>query len=232
MKNYCVYKHTCPNGKVYIGITHRDPKLRWASGCGYGTQVFGRAIKKYGWKNIEHTILFDDLDVYTASKVEQDLIRKYRATDPRFGYNINGGGVFGNQISDDGRRRLAEYKKRAVNQYTTDGKLIAKYLCVKEASQKTGINRGHISEACLGHRQLKTAGGFVWKYDGELFEKLVYKRGGKPCVKVAQYSKDGEYIKTFESIAAAKKETGARHIRRVLRGENETSGGFVWKEVT
>lgn len=26
---YCVYKHTSPNGKVYIGITKKKPNDRW-----------------------------------------------------------------------------------------------------------------------------------------------------------------------------------------------------------
>lgn len=28
MRNYVVYKHACPNGKVYIGITSLDVKQR------------------------------------------------------------------------------------------------------------------------------------------------------------------------------------------------------------
>lgn len=29
MNNYCVYKHTSPSGKVYVGITKLKPKYRW-----------------------------------------------------------------------------------------------------------------------------------------------------------------------------------------------------------
>ena len=37
--NFCVYKHTCPNGKVYIGITGKKPKHRWGKdGSGYKKQ--------------------------------------------------------------------------------------------------------------------------------------------------------------------------------------------------
>ena len=58
---YVVYKHTAPNGKVYIGITCRDPEERWANGKGYNGQYFGRAVKKYGWENFSHEKLFSDL---------------------------------------------------------------------------------------------------------------------------------------------------------------------------
>lgn len=232
MKKYCVYKHTCPNGKAYIGLTCRNPLVRWNYGFGYDTQLFGKAVRKYGWQNIKHEILFTDLDEKEAGEVEKKLIQEYHTLNPKYGYNINSGGIFGNKISDAGRQRLADYKKKPVNQYSKDGELIAIYSSVKEASEKTGINRGHISEACLGHNQLKTVGGYVWKFQGEPFEKLKYAHWGRRWRKVAQYTKDGIYIKTFESIGAAKRETGAKHIRRVLNGENETSGGYVWKEVT
>ena len=59
---YIVYKHTCPNGKVYIGITSREAKLRWNCGNGYNNNKhFKSAIVKYGWNNIKHEILFDGL---------------------------------------------------------------------------------------------------------------------------------------------------------------------------
>lgn len=32
---YSVYKYTAPNGKVYIGITGKDPEKRWLNGRGY-----------------------------------------------------------------------------------------------------------------------------------------------------------------------------------------------------
>lgn len=59
---YCVYKHTAPDGRVYIGITGNDPKIRWSSGSGYRNNTyFTRCIKKYGWTNFKHEILFDKL---------------------------------------------------------------------------------------------------------------------------------------------------------------------------
>ena len=34
-KKYVVYKHTSPNGLVYIGITCQRPTRRWNGGNGY-----------------------------------------------------------------------------------------------------------------------------------------------------------------------------------------------------
>jgi len=35
MKNYIVYKHTAPNGKIYIGVTSQKANQRWKNGFGY-----------------------------------------------------------------------------------------------------------------------------------------------------------------------------------------------------
>lgn len=36
---WVVYKHTFPNGKVYIGITGQEPYKRWKYGNGYETDI-------------------------------------------------------------------------------------------------------------------------------------------------------------------------------------------------
>ena len=92
-KKYCVYKHTSPSNKVYIGITCKSPTDRWASGFGYSHQTyFFRAIVKYGWINFKHEILFDGLTKEEAENKEVELIAHYKSTDLNFGYNIDLGG--------------------------------------------------------------------------------------------------------------------------------------------
>ena len=62
IRNYCVYKHTSPSNKVYIGITSQEPERRWQNGYGYATQqLFWRAIQKYGWDNFKHEIIAEKL---------------------------------------------------------------------------------------------------------------------------------------------------------------------------
>ena len=39
--NYSVYIHTCPNGKVYVGITSLDVNYRWRSMVYYGLILGG-----------------------------------------------------------------------------------------------------------------------------------------------------------------------------------------------
>jgi hypothetical protein len=59
-RRWCVYMHTSPSNKAYIGITCQKPSERWGvNGSAYcrGTQQrFQYAIEKYGWDNFEHVI--------------------------------------------------------------------------------------------------------------------------------------------------------------------------------
>lgn len=103
MSNYCVYKHTCPNGKVYIGITKQEPLKRWQyRGNGYrNNDHFYRAIKKYGWANIKHEILFNGLTKEEAEQKEVELIARYKSNEYEFGYNVANGGNAVGYIADE-----------------------------------------------------------------------------------------------------------------------------------
>lgn len=93
MDDYCVYKHTSPSGKVYIGITHLLPRDRWKNGIGYRKQqLFYRAIVKYGWENFTHEIVADNLSFSDACAMEIALITEHDSTNPNKGYNVCSGG--------------------------------------------------------------------------------------------------------------------------------------------
>lgn len=92
MNNICIYRHTSPSGKVYIGQTCQKPEHRWDNGRGYKSGYFYCAIQKYGWDNIQHEILFTGLDQLNADIIEEDLIYYYKQIGKS--YNLaNGGSV-------------------------------------------------------------------------------------------------------------------------------------------
>jgi hypothetical protein len=48
-KDYKVYKHICPNGKIYIGMVKGNPEGRWLNGFGYRyNNEFFYDIVQYG----------------------------------------------------------------------------------------------------------------------------------------------------------------------------------------
>lgn len=113
---FLVYKHTCPNNKVYIGITGRETTKRWGSnGNGYKNNLhFYNAIKKYEWKNIKHEILFENLTRKEAFLKEKELIKEYNSNNREYGYNNSlGGGIgpIGCKHSKEMNKKKSQYMK-------------------------------------------------------------------------------------------------------------------------
>jgi hypothetical protein len=85
---YTLYRHSLPNGKVYIGITSLKPYVRWSGGNGYrDNKEFYEDIKKYGWNNIEHEIIKSGLSKIEAEEEEYSLIIKHESYKNERGYN-------------------------------------------------------------------------------------------------------------------------------------------------
>jgi len=57
---------------------------------------------------------------------------------------------------------LNDARKKEVLQLTIDGKLVARYVSVSEASKQTGYSKTCISRVCRGERQQSS--GFIWRY--------------------------------------------------------------------
>lgn len=109
MKRYYIYKHTSPSNKTYIGITSLKPERRWKNGKGYNSQIFYRAIQKYGWNNFKHEILYSNLTKQEAEQKEIELIKKYKSTNPKYGYNVDNGGNTSGTHSEITRKKISEY---------------------------------------------------------------------------------------------------------------------------
>lgn len=116
--NYSVYKHTTPSGKVYIGITGQKVEYRWNGGKGYaGNSYFSRAIKKYGWDNITHEVLYEHLTKEEAERAERELIASYQSNNPEHGYNHASGGSVnaGFKLSEETKDKIRNSRLGANN---------------------------------------------------------------------------------------------------------------------
>ena len=100
-KGYKVYCHIVRKeisgydyDKYYIGITNRvKVEDRWGeNGKYYKRQIFYNAIQKYGWNNIEHRLLFDNISFEEACLIEQSLIKILDSKLGHKGYNNTDGG--------------------------------------------------------------------------------------------------------------------------------------------
>jgi hypothetical protein len=107
--NYVLYLHIAPSGKKYFGITCQRPEQRWQNGYGYKkNDHFWKAIQKYGWDNITHIILADNLTKEDACLFEQILIAYYDTTNRENGYNKSLGGEHGRH-SEETKRKIGDF---------------------------------------------------------------------------------------------------------------------------
>jgi len=108
-KIYCIYKHTAPNGKSYIGQSCRY-KERCNSHKNSKEDIpFPRAIRKYGWDNFKHEILLSNLTLDKANKYEEFYISEHNTMTPN-GYNAQTGGK-NCKVSDETRMKHSKAHK-------------------------------------------------------------------------------------------------------------------------
>ena len=141
-----VYCHIFPNNKIYIGITSSSLESRWRKGEGYKTQFVYSAIKEFGWENIQHHLLADNLIEQEAKNFEKLLIEKTKANFPEYGYNISDGGdTLKNTINykktkelwDRGFSYLEIAKELSLNKRTVQCYLTRIGITEKEKKQRT-----------------------------------------------------------------------------------------------
>lgn len=228
---YVVYKHTnITNGKVYIGITCQDPKVRWNNGRGYRkNEYFWRSIQKYGWNNgFTHEILYEDLTYEDACKIEIELIAKHNSTNRRYGYNHHKGGRY---QDCDTRQKISEHSinKKAVLQYSKDGDFIAEYSSRMSASRATGISVQAIWSACTG--TIFSAGGYFWcDKDNPDKIKLDLEKYRADMEHVLQFDLSGNLVCEYKHIYDASECIGIdRHeIWNVCFEKLEPLNGFLF----
>ena len=243
---YCVYKHTAPNKKVYIGITSKKPQKRWNNGNGYReNQYFYKAICKYGWENIDHEILFSGLSSEDAQQKERELIQQYHSFDRKRGYNLTTGGEVGKEHSESSKRKMSQSTK---GMYV--GILNPRFGSTCSEETKKRISKALKGKMCgeknpnygkpMSDRQKQLIGkSRTGKHYPKLSESL---KTSTACIAVReaqkisvdQYTKDGEYVRTWDSAADASASLvghrrGQSNICSCANGKLKSAYGFVWR---
>lgn len=92
-KIYTIYMLIFPDNKKYIGATSLKPENRWRNGKSYGGSV-REAIDYFGWENIKHEILKENLTQEESQYWERYYIQKFDTQNPEHGYNKYKGGEY------------------------------------------------------------------------------------------------------------------------------------------
>lgn len=200
---YTVYMHIAPSGKKYIGVTKCTLNKRADRGRGYhDNDYFANAIKKYGWENFRHAILFMRLTREEAAQKEIEMIKRFRTTDRRFGYNIEGGGNLKKEVSQETREKL---RKASTGKYPS-------------AETRRKMSESHSGEKCR----------FYGVPNSEEQKRHLRELRSKP---VLQLDDQGNVVKRYASMKEAAAAFGVTRqaISSSARGKSKKAVGFYWK---
>ena len=206
-KTYVVYRHIFPNGKSYIGITCVKPYYhRWRAGSSYSQQPkVHNAIKKYGWENIKHELLFENLPQAEANRIEQEMIAKYDSVENGYNVSTGGGGKYGIPCSEETKAKIS----RANKGKPWNGKdNFARY-----RREHGSWNRG-------GH------------LTPEQYRKIVAERKARCNKPISAYDPiSRKCVLHFDSCVNAANAVGvaSSSIARCARGGRKTSAGYIWR---
>ena len=169
---YSVYVLTVKDGRKYVGATSMNPISRWNHGNGYRfCEDFWEVICRDGWGSVTKEIVADALTKQEASRMEQELISMFHSTDPKKGFNREGGGI------DDQRLVLSSTRQ-------------------KQREKQLGVlNNNYGMHFSVEHRR-KIAESNRGQKRSEETKKRIGEAKRKP---VFQYSMNGEFIAAYES---------------------------------
>ena len=229
VREYTVYKHMSPSGKVYIGITSKKPEYRWDNGNGYRhNKHFYSAILKYGWSNIKHEILFTGLTKEQAEAKEIELIKLFNSTDSRYGYNIESGGNANKALSEATKEKIrqATLGKRVGKDNPFYGKTHSKEVRVKLSIVNTGSHHSEETRAKMSLSHKGKKGYWTGKHHSKETREKISLGHHKPVI---QKDKSGNIIATYHNCNYAQTMTGILHIDECCKGYRKTAGGYCWE---
>lgn len=244
-KKYTVYKHISPSNKIYIGITNQHPPhKRWKSGEGYyHNEYFQNSIRKYGWENFQHEILYEGLTAEEAANLEIDLIAKFKSNCKEHGYNLTagGGGRIGLQHTEETKVKMskaAKGKPKSMEHRKNISRANVIRFSDPMERKKMALNRigkKFTPEQCRKLSEIRTGYRFSEEAKKKMSESAIKswddarrKSAGKA---VEQYDLKGNYLRTFNTITEAGRFLGKSHcyIGSVCNGKGKTSHGFIWR---
>lgn len=163
-------------------------------------------------------------------------------------------------LSKEGRKRISlaakeahkkgliPYRNKEVHQYDFNGNYIASYSSITEAAKAVNRNGGDISECANGNNL--SAGGYIWSfiktdlldvskfvivgnklYTVDSWKRKIDNSNKKHFKAVNQYTLNGEYITTYNSILEAKKAGYSSSISGCCSHKEgfHSANGYKWE---
>jgi hypothetical protein len=196
-------------------------------------------VKKFALDNYSLFVVTKDGDgrnVKPANLQLTDIYGKQKLIYGRGRYISNVTTIFDEYIKDGKIKSKNPYSKQ-VSQYTLEGKFIQTFPGIRVAAKITSASESGIISV-LKKRQI-SSGGYVWDYGikkhinvAAIRKQNLENRDILIGRKVTQYNLKGKRIACYYTIAEAARKTGVTQsdIHAVLKNDQRSAGGFIWKE--
>ena len=235
------------NGKVYIGLSSDVLKRFKAHKSalnrnGHINKHLLSAYNNYGIDNFSFDIIeeCEPTNKELLKELEIKNIKKYKANDNRFGYNLTSGGDGVRDLSYESREKISIGESLDdVVQISNDGKVINIFRNCRVAAEyfnKKSLKE-NIRNCCDKRYGYKTSLGYYWMYRKE-YEEFGFDLNDyalpnnmfnvKPII---QYDKSGKFIAEYKSARECSNITGIGYklISRVCNGQRQHTNGYVFK---
>ena len=204
------------------------PGVHWGNnhsnkyGKVYQYDMEGNYVAEY--KSIHQCRLYNPTDFPTIVKT----INGYKSDKSKFLYSTKYYMKFPLNIL----KRKRNGNSKPIYQYDLNGKFIKEWESATIAAKEFNMSRGVIT-GCADKKKVKSksACGYLWSF--ERFDKIQSYTKKSIGKKILQYDLDGNFIKQYDSVADASRETKVNRPSIIMctkgTSRRQTAGGYIWK---
>ena len=257
----CIYSYET-GGKIYVGQTRKKLEKRMATHSTKTITEVDLSTSRNGWQNLRIRALvpigkLDEMESYYITELNSLHPIGWNRTNGgmkgfalceetrrRIGEKSKGRipteetrakigtKLKGRVYSEETRKKMSESHKGCEISEETRRKISEAKMGVKMSDEA----RKNMSEAKKGksHAPLsEETRRKISEANRNRSRESVEKMARTKYIPVAQYTKDGEYIATYESVKKATEVTGTGggSICKCAKGKMKSAGGFIWKYV-
>ena len=223
------------------GFTHCEETRKKISEAGMGREVSEETRKKLSEVRMGH-----ETPDETRRKIGEKMKGRVFSEESRRKMSES---HKGQQISEETRKKISEANKGKPKSEETRkkiseanmGKKMSEEACRNMSEAKKGKThaplseetRDKISQALTGTKRSEETRKKISEANKRRSQESIENMARTKYVPIAQYTKDGEYVATFESIKNATETTGINgsQISGCAKGKYKSAGGFIWKYV-
>ena len=209
-------------------IKEYNAYCNWPQSNGYNMTIGGQGNRKITPEQV--------LNAWNEGLSKQEIVERFALSPNTIRLYLHTCDISEDEIF----KRSIKYKSKPILQYSLKGVYLQEYSSINEAVRSIHDRKATISgicEACSSSYKHTTAYGYIWKYkddptDISILVENANKVSHHKNRKVNQYDKNGNFLKTFNTMTEAKEFIGAKSISSITNacnGRSRTAGGYIWK---